>query len=574
MVKMKKIAKYICLSLLMATASCDEKEFLKEQPLDFYTPDNSLETNAQFELAVNYLHNRVRAIAFGGIDLDTYFALRYATDFAVNATDYNPAVKLNDYKNTMVPTYGPPQTLWTNIYQIISNANVVIARVPLSGKMSDADKKVFKAQALFFRAWSYNMLANLYGGVPLVLEETKEPRRDYVRATREAVYAQCKADLTESIASLNDIDKVKDGAVNKQVAQHVLSEVCISLKQYDEAIAAATQVINYPGVGLMTSRFGSHRDKAGDVYRDLFELGNQNRSSGNREGLYVIQNDYLNPASTQRDAMQWAIMPSMQSVTIKSAVDGKSVSAIKGPNEKWSGRGVGWMRPTSFVLYTIWAGGKNDIRNSEFNVIRDFQIDGVPASSPDFGKWYVKDGYQAKTTNFADTIRNWFPILKKCTLSQGDFPDAYFQKDAAGNVLSSPLGGRLMINASDLFRDNYLIRLPETYFLRAEAYLQKGDKASAAADLNVVRARAKTFPVTAAEVDIDFILDERMRELYAEEFRMVTLTRLGKLYDRARKYNEKAGLSIEQYHNLWPIPFSEINRNVYAKLEQNPGYAN
>src|SRR5690606_36298327 len=115
---------------------------------------------------------------------------------------------------------------------------------------------------------------------------------------------------------------------------------------------------------------------------------------------------------------------------------------------------------------------------------------------------------------------------------------------------------------------------PETYFLRAEAYLQKGDKASAAADLNVVRARAKTFAITAADVDIDFILDERMRELYGEEFRMVTLTRMGKLYDRTKKYNEKSGLSIEPYHNLWPIPFSEINRNVYAQIEQNPGYAN
>lgn len=108
--------------------------------------------------------------------------------------------------------------------------------------------------------------------------------------------------------------------------------------------------------------------------------------------------------------------------------------------------------------------------------------------------------------------------------------------------------------------------------MRAEANILKGDRASAANDLNVVRARAKTFPITAADATIDFLLDERMRELYSEEFRMVTLTRMGKLYDRVKKYNEKSGLSIEPYHNLWPIPFSEINRNVSANLEQNPGY--
>jgi hypothetical protein len=167
---------------------------------------------------------------------------------------------------------------------------------------------------------------------------------------------------------------------------------------------------------------------------------------------------------------------------------------------------------------------------------------------------------------------SFFPILKKNTISEGDFPDAYLQKNAAGAPILSPLGGKLLINASELFRDNYLIRLPETYFLRAEAYIRKGDNANAATDLNVVRARAKTFPITSADVSIDFLLDERMRELYSEEFRMVTLTRMGKLYDRTKKYNEKSGLTIETYHNLWPIPFSEINRNVYAKLEQNPGY--
>lgn len=73
-------------------------------------------------------------------------------------------------------------------------------------------------------------------------------------------------------------------------------------------------------------------------------------------------------------------------------------------------------------------------------------------------------------------------------------------------------------------------------------------------------------------MNLDFLLDERLRELYGEELRMVTLTRMGKLYDRDKKYNEKSGLTIEQYHNLWPIPFSEIERNINAKLEQNPGY--
>ncbi len=571
---MKKLLKYIAIILLGTFVSCNETEFLKEEPLDFYTPDNSLETSSQFHAGINFLHNRVRNIAYGGINLDAFFALRYATDFCVNATDYNPPVKLNDYKNTMVPTFAVPQVIWQSVYQIISNANVIIDRSKLSGKLSENDKNKFRAEALFFRAWGYNMLANLYGGVPLILEEIKVPKRDYVRASREQVYAQCKTDLTEAIAILENIDQVKDGAVSKQAAQHILSEVLISLKSYDEAVSMATQVINYAGVGLMTERFGKHAGDPGDVFRALFELGNQNRTSGNREGLSVIQSNYLDPSSL-RDFQQWAIVPNMKGLTIKSSVDGKSVPAILDYNDKWSGRGVGWMRPTSFFLYTIWSGGKSDIRNSEYNIIRDFQIDGVPASSPDYGKWYVKDGYKAKVTAFGDTIRSWFPIITKNSISAGDQPDAYLKKDASGNIIKSPLGGNLLLNASqDVFHDFYLIRLAETYLIRAEANIKKGDNASAANDINIIRARAKTFPITAADVNIDFLLDERMRELYSEEFRMVTLTRMGKLADRNKKYNEKSGLSIEEYHNLWPIPFSEINRNVFAELTQNPGYTN
>lgn len=577
---MNKILKYSIAFIFLVTLSfsCNEDRFLEEKALDFYTPGNSLEKNTEFQAAVNYLHNRERHLLWGGINLDANFALRYATDFAVNATDYNPPVKLNDYKNTMVPTFNVPLVIWEANFSIISNTNVIIDRARVATKLTDAEKKSFTAQALFFRALSYRMLANLFGGVPLILEEIEVPRRDYVRATRDEVYEQCKKDLLEAISGLDDIDKVKDGKINKQVAKHLLAEIYISLNKPDEAIAIASEVISYPGVALMKDRFGRRKDLPGDFYSDLFQLNNQSRSSGNKEGLLVIQADYLNAASTQRDVIQWAIMPNMGSLTIRSNVNGvlKSVPAIMGFNDKISGRGVGWIRPTSHFFYTIWKDDFNgDIRNSQYNILRDFQIDGVASDSPDYGKWYVADGYKKKVTSFGDTIRNWFPIIKKSTLGQGDFPVEVYKRDASGNPIVSPLGGTIMVNASqDMFKDQYLFRLAETYLLRAEAYIMKGDLQKAADDLNVLRTRAKTFPVLPANVTIDFLLDERMRELSSEELRVLTLTRMGKLYERNVKYNEKSGVTIQPYHNLWPIPYSEIERNIYSKMEQNPGYSN
>lgn len=568
---MKKILFSIYI-LTMGTVlfSC-KKSFLDEEPLSIYTPDNSLQTSAQFQQAINNVYNGVRNIYMGNINLDTYFGLYYATDFAFNATDYDPAAKLNAYKATMVPSYFIPQNIWTAYYKIITNANLVIARVPNAAQLSDADKNSFLGQALFLRAWSYNILANLFGGVPIELNELSGPRYDYVRATRDEVYQQSKKDLQQAIGLLKNINEVSDGVVNKQIAQHILAEVLISLKDYDGAIASASSVINYSGVSLMLSRFGRRANTPGDVYRDLFEYNNQNYSTGNHEGLLVIQTA-LNNLTAVGDQTAWAIVPSLGGLRMVETTTNTKKNVLYNGNfvDSISSNGVGWIRPTSHFFYEIWTPG--DIRNSSYNIVRDIRISGVGSTSPDYGKWYVKDGYKNKTlpADFRDTIRSFYPVIRKASPSAGDFVAA--AGPAVITNTTNPFGGFLLNGASRLFMQKYMARVAETYLLRAEAYLGKSQLQNAANDINVLRIRANATPATAAEMNMDYILDERLRELYLEEFRAVTLTRLGLLYDRDKRYNPKSGLTIEPYHNLWPIPSTEITQNTGAVLKQNDQY--
>ena len=576
---MKKILKksVLLITIGLFVFSCQDADFLEEKPLDIYTPQNSLSKSSDFQASINFLHSRIREIHTRGQgNRDAIWAMKYATDFAVNVTDYYTPAKLNDYNSTMVSNFQVPGAFWTWGYEIIVNSNNVIEGAAVSTSISDAEKKSFTAQAKFTRAWAYRMLGHLFGGVPLITSPIPVPKRDYVRATRAAIYEQCRKDLTEAIVDLPNIDAVKDGKINKQAAQHLLSEIYICLNKPDDAIAAATAVINYPGVSLMKVRFGRRKDLPGDVYRDLFELNNQNRTSGNREGLFVLQQDFLNTANGSNDASSDAFMPNVEALTFVPTGGGNAIPPMKVWNEKIGGRGFGWIRPTVHFLETIWQGPDfaNDMRNSKYNIVRDFQIDNVPTSSPDYGKWYVADGYAAKQPDGNNKIRNWYPMLKKATLSEGDFLPEHYSKDANGNIRTSPLnGGKLLIAASgQVFHEVYAMRLAETYLLRAEANLMKGDKAAAAADINALRRRAGAADIVASSVTIDAILDERLRELNAEELRMLTLTRLGLLYDRNVRYNEKSGLTIKPFHNLWPIPFSEIERNTETKLEQNPGY--
>ena len=89
--------------------------------------------------------------------------------------------------------------------------------------------------------------------------------------------------------------------------------------------------------------------------------------------------------------------------------------------------------------------------------------------------------------------------------------------------------------------DWYIARLAETYLIRAEAYVWKGDMANAAVDVNKVRQRAGCAPYTAAKMSIATILDERARELYYEEGRKTELTRIAYLFAKTgQPYNGKA----------------------------------
>lgn len=77
----------------------------------------------------------------------------------------------------------------------------------------------------------------------------------------------------------------------------------------------------------------------------------------------------------------------------------------------------------------------------------------------------------------------------------------------------------------------------------------------AATEINTVRARSNALPITASDIKIDFILDERVRELYGEEWRTFTLARLGLIYDRTKKYGWPTDAeALEAHHNLFPIP--------------------
>jgi hypothetical protein len=130
-------------------------------------------------------------------------------------------------------------------------------------------------------------------------------------------------------------------------------------------------------------------------------------------------------------------------------------------------------------------------------------------------------------------------------------------------------------------------KLSELYLLAAEAAMKTNNNALAAQYINVIRERAfygsasykaglapGVMDVTPAQVTLDFILDERTRELCGENMRWSDLAMRGQLITRVQAHNPDGAANIKPYHVLRPIPLSQLNSvsTPNAAQYQNPGY--
>ncbi|WP_303318332.1 RagB/SusD family nutrient uptake outer membrane protein [Flavivirga abyssicola] len=569
--------KYIILifTLAICSVSCDED--LDEVPKDFLSPSNSFVSKENFLAALGDIYRANRLEIYTPNDSrENHLMMGFDVDLAW-VENKAPNVYLEVFNwNTFTPDSKFASRWWKTCYGQIFRANTIIDRAESSSIKweSDEEKNAIVGEAKFLRAYYYRLLANMYGGVPLVLEETQGAKFDYTRETREAIYLQCKEDLTFAIQWMPTVGPDHpSGRAPRAAAYHILSEVNIQLKDYTGAIAAASSVINDPNYKLMTERFGPYKDFQwngydgigpfepwGDVYFDLFRDGSMNREEGNMEMIWNIQLEYGVEAGTAGSNDSQGRFGLERWWGGAAYINVRDINGDKTRlKDTLGGRPTGNGGATDYMNNQVWnfkGDFDRDIRNSKYNVQRTYywnnpaqEFFGQPLSAAT-----VEDPAILLSGNRTT------PSYKKAvtTVHKG-----------VGNV-----GGQ-NTDWGRIFKDWYLIRLAETYLLRAEAYHLNGDNTSAANDINEVRSRANATPVTGGEVDLDLILDERARELYMEEYRVSTLTRMGKLAEYLRKYNSAVlanGYVLDDKLNLMPIPNSEIEANSDAVLEQNPGY--
>jgi hypothetical protein len=526
--------------IVQATSSCN-KSFLNETLYSSYSPEN-LTDSLGFDAAVVGLTNQL-ATFYNKSDAQGWPSVwQSGTDIAYVPPTQKQGIEVPYYDYTqLISTDGAASFTWTWAYQLINNANNIIATIenPKANiNMVQASKNSIDGEARFFRAYAYNMLATLFGKVPVITQPLTAPKTDFVRASLDTVNALIVDDLTYAATNLPTIDNVKSnskgklyGRANKAMAQQLLAEVYLRIGKPDLAEAQCNAIINSGKFKLVTSRYGVRAGSPGDPFSDMFIYGNQRYGQGNTEAIWVLELENTSTvvggyAGAPQQRRNWgAAYYQISNMVICDSL---------------GGRGIGRLRLTDWVVYGLYE--NNDMRNSPYNLRRKFYYNTVGASNY---------GQQVPYTG-ADTIFKIAPHTTK-----------WYQFDP------NDVFGFAMV------KDFILMRLGETYLLLAEAQFKQGKLAEAAASLNVIRARANATPVTAAQVTLDYILDERVRELLAEENRRMTLMRTGTLVTRTLQHNTQninpvIGLSAKNL--LLPIPQSERDLNKDAVLEQNPGY--
>lgn len=452
--------------------------------------------------------------------------------------DLNPTMQ---FLNGDVSTSDKPG-IFLILYRCINSANLMISRAKnpavnwLGGspEKDTANKNEIIGHAKLMRAWAYRHLVMTFGAVPKSVDEVtgENYKDDWERSSVQEIQALIEEDLlfAEQWLPDNSTDVTR---LSKAIAQHYLAELYLWENRPADAEAKARAVVNNPNYKLITARYGTKRNEPGCAFMDQFYDGNIRPSQGNTEALWVFPNSAVdNQLGQYTNVMRRTWVSAYNNLNIAYSPE-------------YGGRGIGRAGITAWVFSIYEA---QDDRFSEYAIRKRY----VTRT----GSTVVCDMGEAQMT----TNNNKWASTRKWDWTFSD-PNRYGENYS--------------------YADQAYLRLADTYLLLAEALFKQGKTSEAdgaAYYINLVRTRSHATPVTAGDITLDYILDERARELVTEEDRRETLMRTGKLIERTRKYNRIASgvrdgvPGIQDYHVLLPFPQIVIDANVGNVLQQNPGY--
>ena len=563
---------FFAIIFFLAVTACNKK--LEEDPKSILVPD-FFQTSQGLQSGLDAAYAGMRNF-WGAQDLFTVTVI--GTDEFMRGVDGNSDINLYSYTST----HGTVANLWRTAYVFINTCNGIVDYAE-KVDLPKATKDKMVAEAKFLRANYYFILVQFWGDVTLNEHFQSEPSTSAKRDPMATVYNFIIQDLKDAIEGLPAGPKssgVLPGKANGAVAKHVLAKVYLtragsSAKQaddYQNAYNTAVDLINSKGsLGLsLLSDFGK-----------IFNEGNET----NDEVIWTVQH-------TPNIAYNG---PNNSGVTNFSADNVLNHMWVP-QYEKRPGmvRDVFYGRPYIRCIPTRWLTDtvfKERVYDTRYS--KTFQTVWY-ANRPDYPAGYpvwtspLPAGAPPNAVvgqpkfKLGDTAI-YMPGVDVTDAKIAATPYLLIPPRKYDNTLSPAMFKYFDTKRADLnapsVRPVIVFRLAETYLIAAEAAFMIGNNADAVKYINIVRERAASagnaanMDITAANLSLDFILDERSRELCGEIVRWWDLVRTGKLLERVKLHNKEAAANILPKHVLRPIPQAQIDATTTGDpYPQNPGW--
>ncbi len=504
------------------------------------------------------------------------------TDLWFNGAYKNYSNELSRYQNFTPLTGNFNKSTWPDMYQAVNSCNMGIEQIENVEYPSEEAKNAKLSELLFLRAWYNWHIVEFYGGVTLRKEAVKSVLLTAQRSPVNEWYELIIADLRFAVEHLPVDQGQYYSRATRQSALGLLARTALT-----GAYHVQDKKNEYLNIALNAAKdvIDNQSSYGVELWTDIADVYNPGNNKKNKEALYVASNstnDVLNIKYGNRAFHYWSckyynspgLQRSLEFGLGNSDRFMPTLAMLDFYNEEIDARYETFFREawlcndtTDIPLWTLEELTENGL-DTNLNGQRKFFLGDTALlvtkqSIPGEGKRayavYDRDYiYLTGTTNGINPAQaSYWPGLIK-------FDDP-FREDPSDEYGS---------------QDVILIRLAEMYLVAAEASLQLGDAGAAAGYINVIRTRAAKpgheaeMQITAGDVDIDFILDERARELCGEWIRWFDLKRTGKLIERVHLYNPDI-TQIQDYHVLRPIPQAEMDALLNAEeYGQNEGYGN
>jgi len=552
---MKSFIKTACIVYLVSFCGC--KKMLKEYNPSGLTDDVVYTTPAGFESLVNASY--------------TYLRSWYGKEPGINISEMGTDIwtsgsgeaypDLTQYKN-LQGINSALTNAWKQFYAGINLCNAGLARIDEAG-LTPAIKTTRTAELKFLRAFYYWHIVETWGDVHFTVDQTSGIVTEANKTPSAKFYEQIFADLNFAVSNLpsttGDYGRATKPAAEALLARAYLTRAYTDASYFPLAVTHAKNVINNYNFSLMPN------------YADLWKMSN----NVNSEVVWALN---YSTVLAYNDLQDPVLFPGGDSRGSNNAHLLYTMKYDDQPGmyrDIQNGRPFNRYMPTLFLL-NLFDETKDSRYEGSFETV-------FYCNQPDASK-------RPAGMNVGDTAvycsKYSIPLSVQSTKVYRTY-----DRDKTYNVNASAKDKlhyvslkkfkdptRPNINEQQSSHDTWIFRLAEMYFIIAEADVTL-NTSEAAQYLNVIRTRAAlpgqqaAMQISASDITLDFVLDEKAREFAGEQIRWFDLKRTGKLLSRIQAHNPDAAINIQPYHVVRPIPQSQIDAVTNkGEFTQNPGY--